>query len=522
MTISIDDYDPYDPAVQSNPYPYYERLREDAPVYYCARRGFWVLSRYEDVRAAFRDHEALSSAKGNAPERGFTPGLIGEDPPYHTRLRRIVQSVFTRRAIERNWGPRIRAICEALVQPVLDGAPFDAVEAFTLPLPTQVIVEMLGIPDGDLTAFKQWSDDMVAGVSQHLDDEVKRRTEVAFASLCEYFGARVHERRHSDGDDLISLICRAVDEHGDALTDREAVYFCVLLLIAGNETTTNLLGNALVALMENPGELAKLHAHPELLPTAVEEMLRYGQPSQCFFRDATRDLTIGGTTIPAGSRVMLSIGAANRDPRVFDDPESFRVDRTPDVEHVAFGSGVHFCLGSMLARLEARTFFETLLRHTSSMALAGEVELVHNAIVRGPIRLPMTVTRKDPTMSTDDKTKYQRGAEVFEQVVGFAPPAKGPAFLRLTVENLFADVWSREGMSVRDRRLITITVLAMMGKRDSLELHMRRALETEDLSPKELSELAIHLAHYAGWPTGQLAFDVAMANLASGEGQKSG
>jgi beta-dihydromenaquinone-9 omega-hydroxylase len=380
-------FDPYDPDVLADPYPYYRRLRHESPLYYVQNRGYWVLSRYEDVRAAYRDHERYSSAKGNAPEPGFQPGLIGKDPPTHTRLRRIVQSVFTKRAIESQWANRLAEICDRLIDPLVGKPEVDAFAKLTLPLPVQVITEMLGIPDGDLEQFKQWTDDMVAGVSQHLDPDIQQRTVLAFQSLFAYFAEKVEERKQFPQDDLITRIVRAGEE--DRLTTKEAVHFCILLLIAGNETTTNLLGNSLLALMQFPEEQAKLRSHRERMPQAVEEMLRFGQPSHCFFRETTCDVSMYGTTIPVGSRVMLSIASGNRDEQVFDNPDVFMIDRESQHDHLAFGSGIHFCLGSMLARLETRVFFEVLLRKTTSFQLTGIPKLIQNPIVRGPIYLPM-------------------------------------------------------------------------------------------------------------------------------------
>ncbi len=383
-------YDPFDPEVQRDPYPFYERLREEAPIYQVPGRGYWVLSRYEDVREAYRSHEALSSARGNACEPGWQPGLIGKDPPKHTRLRRIVQSVFTRQAIETRWAPRVAEICEQLVGEASGAGAFDAFRSLTEPLPVRVITELLGIPDGDLAEFKRWTDHMVAGVSMHMDEEVARRTETAFLSLSRYFWEKVEERRGSGRDDLVTLITRA--EEDDRLSTKEAVEFCILLLVAGNETTTNLLGNALVALCERPEEEAKLRKDPSLLPGAIEEMFRFGQPSHCFFRQSTRELSYHGVTIPEGSRFLLSIASGNRDRRAFEEPERFLVDRRPRNDHLAFGSGIHFCLGSMLARLEARTFFTTLLARTRAMRLAGEITMLMNPIVRGPTVLPLELS----------------------------------------------------------------------------------------------------------------------------------
>jgi cytochrome P450 len=344
-------YDPFDPEVLADPYPAYRWLRAEAPLHHVAARGFWVLTRYADVHAVFRDHASFSSTKGVAPEPGFAPGLIAADPPRHTRLRRVLQSVFTPKAIERSWGARVQAIADGLLDATIGAGVVDAFQTLSLALPIQVIAEILGIPDGDLVQFKRWSDHMTDGVMQHLDADIKQRTEEAFRGLSQYFTEKAAERRQRPGGtDLISMLCQAGEE--ERLSDREIVHFCILLLIAGNETTTNLLGNGLLALLAHPGEEALLRARPELVPDAIEEMLRYRPPTQSTFRQTTRDVTLHGQTIPADSRVMLSIASANHDEEQYgDDGHVFRVTRA-QVDHVAFGSGIHFCLGSALARLD--------------------------------------------------------------------------------------------------------------------------------------------------------------------------
>jgi cytochrome P450 len=381
-------YDPFDPEVLADPYPSYRWLRAEAPLYHVATRGYWVLSRYADVHAVFRDHAAFSSTKGVAPEPGFAPGLIGTDPPKHTRLRRVLQGVFTPKAIERSWGARVQAIADSLLDQAIGAGVVDAFSALSLALPIQVIAEILGIPDGDLVQFKRWSDHMTDGVMQHLDADIKQRTEEAFRGLAGYFTEKAAERRaRPGGDDLISKLCQAGDE--ERLTDREIVHFCILLLIAGNETTTNLLGNGLLALLAHPAEEALLRARPELVPDAIEEMLRYRPPTQSTFRQTTREFTLHGQTIPADSRVMLSIASANHDEAQYgDDAHVFRVTRT-QVDHVAFGSGIHFCLGSALARLEVRSVLAPLLRRTRALRAAGTPRLQSTITVRGPVYLPI-------------------------------------------------------------------------------------------------------------------------------------
>ena len=380
-------YDPFDPEILADPYPAFRWLRAESPVHHVVERGYWVLSRYADVHAVFRDHATFSSAKGIAPEPGFTPGLIGADPPKHTRLRRILQGVFTPKAIERNWGARVQQIADGLLDATIGAGVIDAFPALTLALPIQVIAEILGIPDGDLGQFKRWSDHMTDGVMQHLDAEIKHKTEEAYRGLAGYFTEKAAERRRQPGTDLISMLCQAGDE--DRLSDREIVHFCVLLLIAGNETTTNLLGNGLCTLLTYPEEEALLRARPELIPDAIEEMLRYRPSTQSAFRQTTRAVELHGRTIPADSRVMLSIASANHDEEQYGpDGHVFRVTR-PQADHVAFGSGIHFCLGSALARLEVRSVLGPLLARTRALRSGGEPRYLSTITVRGPVYLPI-------------------------------------------------------------------------------------------------------------------------------------
>jgi cytochrome P450 len=389
--MKLDEFDPFDPGFLSDPAPWLSLLRKEAPVFEVPRRGYWVVTRYADVRKALRDHESFSSAKGNAPEPGWQPGIIAKDPPDHTRLRNITKGVFTPKAIERRWGGRVAAICDELVDRAVKEGTVDGYRALTLPLPIQVIAEMLGIPDGDLSEFKRWSDDMCEGVTSHLDAGVRARSEQAFASLLGYFKQKVGERRARPEDDLITLICQAGEE--DRLTDKEVIHFLILLLIAGNETTTNLIGNGLLALMRNPAEEAKLRARPELLENAVEEMLRYCPSTQSVFRHSTREVEVRGHTIPKDKRVMLHLAAANRDEEQYPEPEVFRVDREVN-EHLAFSSGIHACLGVALARLESRSMLSALLARTRELRLVGEPEMLSTIVVRGPVRIPMQLVSR--------------------------------------------------------------------------------------------------------------------------------
>jgi cytochrome P450 len=387
----ITSFDPFDPAVLVDPYPWYRWLRAEQPVYQVPSSGAWVLTRWADVQARLRDHGALSSARGVAPEPGAAIGLLGTDPPVHERLRRIVQGVFSPRIIERTWGDRVAVICDRLIDDALEEGTIDAFAALALPLPMQVITEILGVSDGDLATFKRWSDALIAGVGQHRDDAVKQRTQEAFAGLGAYFAERMAERRARPGSDLISLLCQAGDD--ERLTPKELVHFCILLLVAGNETTTNLLGNGLLALLAHPDQEAALRADPGLLPTAIEEMLRFCPSTHAVFRQTTQPIELHGRTIPADQRVMLCLAAANRDETRFHEPDRFWITR-PALDHLAFGNGIHFCLGAALARLEMRTMLSMLLARTSSWALAGEPRFLATPVVRGPSFLPLALTAR--------------------------------------------------------------------------------------------------------------------------------
>lgn len=389
------EYDPFDPVQIADPYPAFEQLRDEAPVYRVPGRGYWVLTRFDDVAEALRDHETYSSAKGVGPEPIWAPALITTDPPTHTRLRRLVTKPFTPRAIESTWTGRVGELAERMVRPLVGVGVVDAVEALTWPLPVQVIAEMLGIPTTDLDDFKHWSDELCNGIGGHLDPKMMERTAAAYVDVYAYLERVIAARRAAgaDGldapDDLITRLLGEVD--GERLDDREIAHFCILLLIAGNETTTNLLGGTLLALAGDPVAWTRLREDPALIPAAVEEMLRFWSPTQALFRETTKDVTLHGVTIPAEQRVMLAIAAANRDDRHFEAPDEIRFDRDPN-DHVAFGSGIHLCLGAPLARLEARAVLEVLVTCASGIRVAGDVRMAENFMLRGPVKLPIEVT----------------------------------------------------------------------------------------------------------------------------------
>ena len=385
-------YNPYRPEVVEDPYPWYEQLRDDSPVHHVPELGIWVLSRYDDVLAALRDNQTFSSKQGSmsGPMGMASDGpfrfLIFSDPPDHTKLRRLVNRPFTPSAIAR-LEPRIRELCTRMVDEMFEAneeGTADLILHLGGPLPVTVIAWLLGIPPERGPDFKRWSDAMLGGTSPDFDYSKGAQSSM---EMFTYFGEVATARQSDPGDDLISMLVSGPEP----LSTSEILMFCMLLLIAGNETTTNLIGNGALALFDHPDECERLRADPSLVPVAIEEALRYDSPVQALGRTTTRAVEIGGVTIPAGASVMPLYGSANRDPRHWgDDADRLRIDRNP-TDHVAFGAGIHYCLGAPLARLEARIAAEELLRRTRSMHPNGPIERVHNPIVRGPRSLPITI-----------------------------------------------------------------------------------------------------------------------------------
>jgi cytochrome P450 len=376
-------YDPADPDVIADPYPTYSRLRDAEPVHHSEGLGIWVLTRYDDVVAVLRDHERFSSTVLGG---GMGGGrfLIGSDPPDHTTLRRLVNRPFTPSAIAA-LEPRIRAIAEELVDDLVaanEAGAADLVTQVAVPLPVMVIAEMLGIEPERRDDFKRWSDAVMGGMTLELDGDDRLRSVM---EMYQYFAETVEARRARPGTDLISALIQAEEP----LTDTELGMFCMLLLIAGNETTTNLIGNATLALFEHPDAARRLRDDPSLVSVMIEEALRYDAPVQGLARCTTADVELHGHVIPAGATVGVLYGAANRDGRKFANPDRFDLERESR-DHVGFGSGIHLCLGAPLARLEARVLAETMLARTSGLRPSGPHERVHNMIVRGVRRLPVT------------------------------------------------------------------------------------------------------------------------------------
>jgi len=383
-----------------NPFAVYALLRSVRPVMRMPVSGYdgpgvWFLTRYADVETVLRDPR-FSVERIRAPfirdnlER--LPSFIQQgaqalrsmlviDPPDHTRVRKLVNKAFTPRRIAA-LRPRIEAIVDDLLAPLDSSGRMDIIETLAGPLPAIVIAELLGVPAEDHRMFKAWAADIVAGLGQATLAARQQRGESSIQKLLTYLSEIIAARRNEPRDDLISAMVTAQEEN-DALTDSELLATSNLLLIAGHETTTNLIGNGLLALLREPDELERLRTDDTLLPTGIEELLRYDGPVQATIRVAREDLEIDGNEIVAGSLLLVGVGAANHDPAVFDQPERLDVGRDPN-PHLAFGFGAHFCLGAPLARLEAEVAFRALLERFPRLALETETPRYrNNPVLRG-------------------------------------------------------------------------------------------------------------------------------------------
>ena len=387
---------PTDPDFVADPYPAYEVLRRGPRVVHHEATDTWLVSRHADVDALLRDrrlgrsylHVATHAEMGRPDEpaahapfwRVVRGGMLDVEPPDHTRLRRLVSRAFTPRTVEQLRGT-VQRVTDELVENALQQGEFDLLATIAEPLPVTVIAEMLGVPEGDRHLLRPWSAD-ICGMYELDPSEQAASTAVR---ACEEFGgylmALSRERRARPQDDLITALTQVVDG-GDVLSEDELVGTCVLLLNAGHEATVGVTGNGWWSLLRHPAELARLRADPCLLPTAVEELLRFDTPLQLFERWVLEEVELGGTTVPRGAELGLLFGSANRDPGVFDDAARFDVGRRTN-PHVSFGAGTHFCLGAALARLELQTSFETVLRRMPALSLVEEPRWRPGYVIRG-------------------------------------------------------------------------------------------------------------------------------------------
>jgi len=385
------------PDFQSDPYPVLERLRRLDPVHHDTLLGRYVLTRHDDVDALLWDRSLSVDPRKAAPgtfEARFTfadregePSMLFSDPPYHTRLRGLVSKAFTAKAVEQ-MRPRIQAIVDELLDAVDGEGEVDLIEIFAGPLPTIVIAEMLGIDPADRADFKRWSDLGVMNFNPMLTAEERALVDEAGAALEAYFRRCIEDRREKPRADLITSLIGA-EEGGDQLTDGEIVTMCSLLLGAGNVTTTDLIGNGVLALLRTTDELRKLTDDPALIKNAVEEMLRFDSPVLQSGRIPLEGAQIGGFDIGAGASVSPMLSAANRDPDAYPEPDRFDVSRE-DTHHHSFGGGVHYCLGAPLARAEAQVAVGTLVRRFPAMRLSGSpLEWRRVPSFRGLARFPV-------------------------------------------------------------------------------------------------------------------------------------
>ena len=366
-----------DKAFRENPYPILARLRERDPIHHDEVLGQYIFTRHDDVMAILRDRESWSDPRKGNPgtfsyeilgESDEEPSMLLMDDPGHRRLRDLVKRSFTPRAIER-WRPRARMVAERIIGEI-EGDEFELMEKVAQPIPTVVIAELLGIDPGMHESFKAWSNASIqTAFSPVKNPEDVKLADEAIVSLEAFFRDEIERRRREPGDDLISSLV-AAEEQGDRLSESELVSTCNLLLLAGNLTTTDLIGNGVKAFLDHPQEMAKLRERPELIKNAVEEILRYDSPVANSGRIASRDVEIGGVKIARGETLSVKLGAANRDPAVYPDPDRFDIERE-DTHHQSFGGGRHLCLGAHLARLEAQETLAALFSRFSEIRFGG-------------------------------------------------------------------------------------------------------------------------------------------------------
>ena len=372
-------YNPVSEEVATDPYAVYRRLRDKDPVHRMRLIDAWVLTRYEDADAMLRDHDRFAAEDRRFYDAGLTT-MLDIDPPDHTRLRALVSRAFTPRSVSR-WHERVQEITDRLLDAAAGRDRFDLIAALGYPLPVTVIAEMLGVPAEDMDRFEGWSNDIAFVVEPILTpgqvENVRRASEELFA----YFETIVEARRRDPRDDLVSALL-AAEEEGDKLSREELLSTMLLILIAGNETTRNLIGNGMLALLRHPDQLQRVRDEPGLLEPAVDELLRYDSPVQLDGRVVREDLELGGKRLHAGQKAIALIGAANRDPAAFDNPDALDIGRKGR-SHLSFGRGIHYCLGASLAVMEARVAFRGLLDRFPSIRLAAEPGYRDGIVLRG-------------------------------------------------------------------------------------------------------------------------------------------
>lgn len=395
MTAASLTFNPYDYDFHDDPYAMYRQLREESPLYYNPELQFWALSRHVDVTAAFRDSKRLSSANGVSldpaaygPHAHKTMSFLAMDDPRHMRMRQLVSRGFTPRRVNELEG-RILELTDRYLDPAIASGEFDAITEFAGKLPMDVISELMGVPEPDRAELRRLADLVV-----HREDGVQDVPEAAMGAslqLVVYYADMLAEKRTKPTDDLTSALLGA-EIDGDRLTDDEIIGFMFLMVVAGNETTTKLLGNALYWGSRNPGEVRPVLDDPEHVTGWVEETLRYDTSSQIVARTAAVDIDHYGQTVPEGAKVLILIGSANRDSDAFDDADEFRIGRDSSTKIASFGGGTHFCLGAHMARLEAKIALTRFAEKVRDFEIDETgAERVHSTNVRGFAKLPVKV-----------------------------------------------------------------------------------------------------------------------------------
>ena len=389
-----------DPAVVADPYPSFARARAEAPVQWHEGMGLWLAFSHAESNAVLRDRRLGRIWSDKEPAERFGSfnlihrnAILEMEPPAHTRLRRLISSAFARGHVER-LRPWVEDLARQLVDDLVERSggsePVDLLSGMAEQLPVAVIAELLGVPEADRPLLRPWSNAIVKMYEYGRTTDTEDAAERAADEFVAYLRGLAAERRTHAGEDLVSHLVSMRDADGDKLTEDELVTTCILLLNAGHEATVNVSGNGTLALLRHPEQLQRLRADRALLPTAIEEFMRYDSPLQLFERTATEDVEVGGVTVERGQKIAALLGAANRDPAVFDAPDTFDVGRT-DNGHITFGAGIHFCIGAPLARVELQATFGALLDRTTTFELGGDPVRRPEFVIRGLETLPVVL-----------------------------------------------------------------------------------------------------------------------------------
>lgn len=368
-----------------NPFPWFRQMRQSTPVVFNSQQGMWSIFKYADILRVLTDHTAFSSQAYSEGDNPIGRSMINMDPPRHHQLRALVSLAFTPRAVAR-LEQRITTVTHELLDAVEGQGQMDVIDDLAGPLPTTIIAEMLGIPSEDREKFKRWTNQLIGSEPYEGIDPQRVMTE--------YYRQVFEARRREPRDDLVSALLAAQID-GEHLSEADLLGFCILLLLAGNETTTTLLGNALLTFAEHPTVMEELHANPSLIPSAIEEVLRYRSPVRLLLRATVQEVVLGEQTLPADAGVVAWLASANRDEEQFPHPDTFDIHRTPN-RHLAFGYGIHFCLGAPLARLETRIALEAMLTRWTDIRRANQEQLepIGSFVLMGLRHLPLAFGRR--------------------------------------------------------------------------------------------------------------------------------